>query len=57
MWSFLRIFRIILGLVLIGIGLRTNVYWWYLGIIPLFMGIANLCPLCTITGKCGVKKN
>lgn len=56
MWSFLRIFRIILGIVLIGIGLKTGVYWWYLGVIPLFMGIANLCPLCAITGKCGVKK-
>ncbi len=56
MWSFLRIFRIILGVILIGIGLRTSVYWWYLGIIPLFMGVANLCPLCTITGKCEVKK-
>ncbi len=56
MWSWIRIIRIIIGAILIGIGLKTGVYWWYLGIIPIFMGVANLCPLCTLTGNCKVNK-
>ena len=50
--KFCRIFRIILGLVLILAGVMTGIVWFYLGILPLVAGIANFCPLCIITGKC-----
>ena len=52
--KFCRVFRIIIGLVLIGIGAYTGIYWFYLGIIPLVAGIANFCPLCMITKKCDI---
>ncbi|SFV53945.1 hypothetical protein MNB_SM-7-990 [hydrothermal vent metagenome] len=52
--KFCRVFRIVLGLVLIGVGVTTGVVWFYLGIIPLIAGIANFCPLCIITKKCDI---
>jgi len=50
--KFCRVFRIILGTVLIITGFITGVFWFYLGVIPLVAGIANFCPLCMITKKC-----
>ncbi|MBD3825245.1 MAG: DUF2892 domain-containing protein [Epsilonproteobacteria bacterium] len=50
--SFCRVFRILIGLALIGAGLITGIVWFYLGIIPLIAGILNFCPLCIITKKC-----
>jgi len=50
--KFCRVFRIILGTVLIITGFITGVFWFYLGVIPLIAGIANFCPLCMITKKC-----
>ena len=52
-----RVFRIVLGLALIGYGLSTIVndapnYWWLLGAAPLMAGFMNFCPLCLITKKC-----
>lgn len=50
--KFCRVFRIIIGLVLIGIGVYTGIAWFYLGILPLIAGVANFCPLCIISKKC-----
>ena len=49
---FCRIFRILLGLALIAAGIMTNIYWFYLGFIPLVAGLADFCPLCLISKKC-----
>lgn len=59
--SFCRAFRIILGLVLvltgvIQLGAMPHAAWFFLGFIPLFAGIFNICPVCMITKKCDVKK-
>ncbi|HJE02916.1 hypothetical protein AAX26_01108 [Aliarcobacter thereius] len=53
--AFCRPFRIVLGLVLIAIGIYTGIVWFYLGIIPLIVGIVNFCPLCLFTKKCELK--
>lgn len=53
--AFCRPFRIILGLVLIAVGFFTGIAWFYLGIIPLVVGLMGLCPLCSITKKCSPK--
>lgn len=50
--KFCRVFRIIIGLVLIAIGVITGNAWFYLGVIPLAAGLMNFCPLCIITKKC-----
>ena len=52
--KFCRIFRIILGVVLIITGIVTGIFWFYLGILPLVAGIVNFCPLCIITKKCSI---
>ena len=49
-----RPFRIVLGLVLIGVGFYLSNPWFYLGVIPLIAGLANFCPLCIISKKCSV---
>lgn len=53
--KFCRPFRIVLGLVLISIGFIFENPWFYLGIIPLIVGVMDFCPLCTITKKCSLK--
>lgn len=50
--KFCRVFRIVIGLALIGAGIATGILWFYLGIIPLIAGLTNFCPLCIITKKC-----
>ena len=54
--SFCRPFRIVLGLVLIAVGFLISNPWFYLGIIPLIVGILDFCPLCVITKKCSTKQ-
>lgn len=51
---FCRSFRVIFGVILIGIGLITGNAWFFLGIIPLIAGMTNFCPLCMITKKCSI---
>ncbi|MGB5867284.1 MAG: DUF2892 domain-containing protein [Arcobacteraceae bacterium] len=56
---FCRPFRIIIGLVAIMIGYllsdgSLSWSWWYLGVIPLIVGLTNFCPLCTLTNKCDI---
>ncbi len=53
--KFSRPFRIILGLILISIGFIFSSPWFYLGIIPLIVGVIDFCPLCSITKKCSIK--
>ncbi len=52
--KFCRPFRIVLGLILIGIAVYTGNKWFYLGIIPLIAGIVGFCPACAITGQCTI---
>ncbi|SFV75250.1 hypothetical protein MNB_SM-3-729 [hydrothermal vent metagenome] len=52
-----RIVRIIVGLVLIGVGVVTQNFWFFLGIIPLIAGITNFCPICIFTDKCELPQN
>ncbi len=53
---FCRPFRIVLGLVLIVIGFLLSNPWFYLGIIPLIVGLLDFCPLCIISKKCSIKQ-
>jgi len=52
--SFCRVFRIVIGLGLIGYGVFSANPWFYLGAIPLIAGIVNFCPLCMITKQCDI---
>lgn len=53
--AFCRPFRIVLGIVLIAIGYFTGIAWFYLGLIPLIVGIIDFCPVCIISKKCTPK--
>ncbi|MDD2896615.1 MAG: DUF2892 domain-containing protein [Aliarcobacter sp.] len=53
--AFCRPFRIVIGLILIGIGFFTDNYWFYLGVIPLIVGIVDFCPVCIFSKKCTPK--
>ena len=60
--SFCRVFRILVGLVLIAIGVIQvgtvdGSALWFLGVIPLIAGLTNFCPLCIITKKCDLPDN
>jgi hypothetical protein len=55
--SICRVVRILVGLALIVAGVVTGIYWFYLGVLPLLVGVVNVCPLCQITGKCDLPKN
>ena len=53
--TFCRPFRIVLWLVLIAIGYFTDIAWFYLGVIPLIVGLVDFCPVCIISKKCTPK--
>lgn len=53
--NFCRPFRILIGLILIAIGFFTENYWFYLGVIPLIVGIVDFCPVCIVSKKCTPK--
>ncbi len=38
--------KIVIGIILISIGFIIENYWFYLGSIPLFVGITKFCPAC-----------
>jgi len=40
-----RAFRIVLGLVVIGLGIYFNSWWGALGAIPLLTGLVRWCPV------------
>ena len=48
----MRIAKIILGLLLVGYGIYSGNYWFYLGLIPLVTGMFNLCCMKKIIGTC-----
>lgn len=52
--AFCSPFRIVVGVILIGIGVYTQNEWFYLGVLPLIAGVTKFCPLCLITKKCGI---
>ncbi len=54
--SFCRPFRIIIGLVLIVIGFLLSNPWFYLGVVPLIVGLLDFCPLCIVSKKCSIKQ-
>ena len=54
--SFCRPFRIIIGLVLIATGFLLRNPWFYLGVVPLIVGLLDFCPLCIISKKCSIKQ-
>ena len=47
-----RIVRIVIGLALIGYGIYSGNAWFYLGVLPLIIGIINWCPLEMKMGTC-----
>lgn len=47
-----RIFRIVVGLGLIAYALYSGNAWFYLGVIPLVIGLMNWCPLEKMLGNC-----
>ncbi|RBQ29224.1 YgaP-like transmembrane domain [Aliarcobacter vitoriensis] len=53
--AFCRPFRIVIGIILIAIGIFTGIVWFYLGIIPLLVGLVDFCPVCIISKKCTPK--
>ena len=50
-----RPFRNNIGIILIIVGVYTGIVWFYLGVIPLIVGIFDICPLCKFSGKCTPK--
>ncbi|MBU1927616.1 DUF2892 domain-containing protein [bacterium] len=55
--SFCRVFRVVIGLVLIvtgviQLGAMDAAPWFFLGLLPLLAGLFNFCPLCIISKKC-----
>ncbi|MGB6328416.1 MAG: DUF2892 domain-containing protein [Halarcobacter sp.] len=53
--NFCKNFRILIGIVLIGVGFYTEIVWFYLGVIPLIAGLVDFCPLCLLSKKCTPK--
>ena len=47
-----RMMRIVLGLGLIGYGVYSGNSWFYLGVIPLLLGVINYCPMEQMMGGC-----
>ncbi len=52
-----RPFRILIGLVLIATGFIIDNAWFYLGVVPLIVGLVDFCPVCIISKKCTPKGN
>ena len=47
--------RIVVGLTAISYAVYSANPWFYLGVIPLIVGLVRFCPLCIITEKCDVE--
>jgi len=47
-----RILRIVIGLALIAYGIYSGNAWFYLGVIPLIIGLVNWCPMEKLLGGC-----
>ncbi len=51
-----RIFRIILGLVIIVLGFIFKSWWGIIGFVPVITGLLNFCPAYTLLGVSTKKK-
>jgi hypothetical protein len=51
-----KVFRVILGIVVILLGIIFHTWWGLIGIIPLFTGLVNFCPLYALLGLSTSKK-
>ena len=45
-----RISRIVLGIVILGVGYMMESLWGLVGLVPLLTGLFKLCPLYSIVG-------
>lgn len=48
--------KVIIGIILILLGSITNITWFYIGIIPLMVGITKFCPACYFLKRCSLKR-
>ena len=55
--SFCRVFRTAIGAGLVGYALGSGNSWFYLGVIPLFVGVCDVCPLCLFSKNCDINEN
>lgn len=51
-----KLFRIIIGLGILLVGLVLKSWWGLVGLVPLLTGIVNFCPLYTLLKMNTVKK-
>jgi len=51
-----KIFRVVLGIAVILLGIIFHSWWGLIGIIPLFTGLVNFCPLYAVLGLSTSKK-
>jgi len=52
-----KVFRVILGIVVILLGIIFHSWWGLVGIIPLFTGLVNFCPLYAVLKLSTLKKS
>ncbi len=52
-----KVFRVILGIVVILLGIIFHSWWGLVGIIPLFTGLVNFCPLYAVLKLSTSKKS
>ena len=52
--KFCRPARGVIGVALIGYGVYSGNPWFYLGVVPLLMGVFGICPACAMTGQCTI---
>ncbi|MGL5252649.1 MAG: YgaP family membrane protein [Moraxella sp.] len=45
-----RIIRVIIGLVIIGLGVYNQSWWGAVGLLPLLTGLSGFCALYTLLG-------
>lgn len=51
-----KLLRISSCLILILLGIITENTWFYLGVIPLIVGLTDFCPACILLKKCSINR-
>ena len=46
-----RVFKAVIGLALVGYAVYSGNGWFYLGVIPLFIGVTGWCPMKMMRGN------
>ena len=46
-----RVVKTVIGLALVGYAVYSGNYWFYLGMIPLLIGVTGWCPMKMMTGN------